>query len=485
MREGLRTSEWDALILTAANEQQAKLYREAIERRKSLDMLSDIRLTAVVPDPAGRRAGSAGGTVFALAEAVKLFQHVEHDNRTFAVEPTPEQQFASILKGRRVLIIHAGGDSRRLPAYAPFGKIFMPVPGKNDSIEPPTLFDRQLDVYLSFPAPEKHAGQFIFASGDVLLLCDSSRIELYGDGLTGLACHIAAEQAAEHGVFITATDGSVRQYLQKPAIRHQYELSAVDEYGRSLVDSGLMAFDHDFAARLLAVAGFSIACDGTVLFAYPDSANPVAGALHCGGWDFYREVACALGNEATWHHYLSQVRNAGSNLPDAALKALFESLHPFPFRVRVAHDGRFLHFGTTRRLIESGGSLLEHPHEQSKPIIANSLANGIVCGSNAWIEGCSIKAELTLGGSNLLVGAEITRPTTLKSGIAVDVLPARSEHDIDRTTDDSPPPPPRKFVRIYGVNDTFRGSLAEGGIMFLNRELNAWLRAMHAEERDL
>jgi hypothetical protein len=57
----------------------------------------------------------------------------------------------NILARTRTLIVHAGGDSRRLPAYGPCGKIFVPVPLPSDNALPVTLFDRQLPTYLALP----------------------------------------------------------------------------------------------------------------------------------------------------------------------------------------------------------------------------------------------------------------------------------------------------------------------------------------------
>ena len=53
-----------------------------------------------------------------------------------------------MLGGRTVAIIHSGGDSRRLPAYAAEGKIFVPMPSRErvdrnaPPIEVPTLLER-------------------------------------------------------------------------------------------------------------------------------------------------------------------------------------------------------------------------------------------------------------------------------------------------------------------------------------------------------
>src|SRR6185295_14756619 len=64
-------------------------------------------------DPAGKPLGSGGGTVNLLAEAWRS---------------APIGSFNEWLRQSRKLVLHAGGQSRRLPAYAPTGKLLMPLP---------------------------------------------------------------------------------------------------------------------------------------------------------------------------------------------------------------------------------------------------------------------------------------------------------------------------------------------------------------------
>jgi len=68
----------------------------------------------VVHDPPAGRVGSGGGTLHALSQL-------------------PDD--------RSTLLIHAGGESRRLPAWAPEGKLFAPVPVPSSTVQPPVLLD--------------------------------------------------------------------------------------------------------------------------------------------------------------------------------------------------------------------------------------------------------------------------------------------------------------------------------------------------------
>src|SRR5690242_7321179 len=91
---------WTAVVLTASSERQAERYRREIHRREEAGKIpADVRYL-VVPDPADRRIGNGGATLHAL--------------RALAVESWADQ---------RVLMIHAGGDSRQLPQYSLSGKL--------------------------------------------------------------------------------------------------------------------------------------------------------------------------------------------------------------------------------------------------------------------------------------------------------------------------------------------------------------------------
>lgn len=68
----------------------------------------------VTSDPFGKRLGSGSGTTWLLEECWR--------------EESGEQGFADWLSADKRILIHAGGQSRRLPAYAVAGKTSVPVP---------------------------------------------------------------------------------------------------------------------------------------------------------------------------------------------------------------------------------------------------------------------------------------------------------------------------------------------------------------------
>ena len=97
---------WDFVVLTASGESQARLYEAELEAARRRGAVPDRTRTLVVPDPGGRRVGSGGATLNALRAVSEAGGEGSH----------------------RILLVHSGGDSRRVPWASLTGKVFLPVP---------------------------------------------------------------------------------------------------------------------------------------------------------------------------------------------------------------------------------------------------------------------------------------------------------------------------------------------------------------------
>ena len=457
------TRRWDYLIVTASNEAQGRAYERQLSLRRDLGLLSDVREAVVVADPGGKRVGSGGSTLYCLLELLR--------RRLGSERVASSRRFwEQVLGALRILIVHAGGDARRLPAYGPCGKAFVPVPGENDGAVCLSLFDRQLPIYLALPAPERGRGQVVIASGDVLLRFDPAEVTFSGQGITGLACYAPPEQASRHGVFCPAGGDGVRLYLQKPSIERQRAEGAVNPYGQACLDIGVMQFDAGTAVQLLRLFGARVDKDGRFALA-----GKRGRAVMERGLDFYREVCCALGGQASLDHYATTALESGSKWTEAMLAELFESLSPIPFHMQLLKRCDFFDFGTSRAIISSGTRLLQEDrgvsHLQTYLDINNAITpGGAVRGTASWVEGCRIDSLLELGGSNVVVGVDVDEPLTLPSGMCLDVIEGR-----DRQS--------RRvwFVRYYGIDDTFKEPVDEGAV-FCGTDLRAWLTTVGADD---
>lgn len=461
-----RIGAWDYLIVTASNEAQAKAYESQLAVRRELGLLSEVREAVVVADPGGRRVGSGGSTLCCLMEVV---------HRQLAGRPGKGGPglWEEILRRLRILIIHAGGDSRRLPAYGPCGKVFIPVPGESDSAVCLSLFDRQLPVYLALPQPRSGEGQVVIASGDVLLRFDPSEVQFTRAGITGLACYAQPEQASRHGVFCRGRDDEVRVYLQKPSIAEQRRRGAINAYEQTCLDIGVMHFDAGTAARLMRSFGVQADSKGRLSLAGARGKAVVERGL-----DFYREICCAMGSQARLEGYLQSARDSGSKWPNPMLRGLFKALSDVPFNVQLLKRCDFLDFGSSRAILGSGTRLLQEDRGvsflQTYLDINNDVSDsGSVQGTAGWVEGCRIGSSLKLGGSNVVVGADIDEPVALRAGACLDVIRGRGR-DASRIW----------FVRCYGIDDTFKGVAGQGAV-FCGRDILTWLEEVGAGPDDV
>ncbi|NQT53704.1 hypothetical protein HQ576_16725, partial [bacterium] len=449
------------LIVTASNDAQAAAYEAQLRLRRELGLLAGVREVLVVPDPDGRRVGSGGSTLACLLTVL--------ENEGANAAPLGPEAWQTILERLRILIVHGGGDSTRLPAYGPCGKVFVPVPGESDSAVGSTLFDRQLPIYLALPPMGRGGGQVVITAGDVLVTFDPARVAFASDGVTGLGCLATPEEASRHGVYCADGAGTVRRFLQKPTPAEQARMGAVDRCGRSVLDVGVFSLDAAAAVKLLAMCGVCLNEGGSLRWS-----GPVGEAIVDSGMDFYGEVCCAMGSEVTPEQHVTAARAYGSTWDEGVLRGVYDSLSAMPFHVQVLPRCGFLHFGTTRQIIMSGIDILRQDRGVAELDTCVSLNNdvtdgGRLVGANAWVEGCRVCSTLTLEGENVVLGVNIDEPVSLPRGACLDVVRGR-----DRAGDDT------WFVRCYGVEDRFKDTVAQGAT-FCGQPIAKWLAAAGAK----
>ncbi len=198
---------FDEVIITAANEAQAKGYRAQTSDRKNF---------TVFPDPGDMRVGSLGATVNALRQT------------NFAASDR-----------RRVLVVHSGGDARRTPGYAAMGKAFVPLRDGR------AMLDHIVEAMERLRLPE--GGGVVVVSGDVLPVFEYEAMDFTHPGVTGVAYPDGADEARRHGVYVVDGGASggpgavrVKDFLQKPAVAD----------GTHLIDTGVMFIDGATAERM-------------------------------------------------------------------------------------------------------------------------------------------------------------------------------------------------------------------------------------------
>lgn len=425
------------LVVTASTDSSADQFRAQLQVRDRLGLLGDVDAWRVIPDPPGQRVGSGGSTIRVL--------------RTLADGHAVDEYLA----GRRLLIVHAGGLSRRMPAYAVCGKLFCPVPADPSSALPMTLFDLLLDRYLNLPC--RTGGQVIVCSGDVLLRFDPSQVDLSRPGLTGIAALETADEACDHGVFAdVSAEGRVRRFWQKPEPGDLERIGALDGQGRTPIDLGIMSFTPELARRFCDLASELVQMGAT--------------AGQHAVLDFYTELACALGSDNRLERYLSTAHTHGAgDYDDGALRRIWDAVHGEPFHCSMVDECEFLHFGTSEDFLHSS-ERLEYARTRSAtrqrgPIVISSggdlelpVDNGVL------VEGCDGTGQLRASGENLIIGPRINGNVHLRAGVCLDIVPGRDDEERDVF-----------FYRLYGIRDTFKGSVSEGTCTFLNEPVERWM----------
>lgn len=363
----------DWLVVTAASRAQARGYEAQLRGRWSR-ATRPCESWLVVPDPFDARAGSGVATAIALNAVAR------------ALDATPRQTRAGApFRGRRILVLHSGGDSRRLPAFAALGKLFVPLPATPER-GPLDLFDLILADLLSLPLDP--AGRVVVASGDVHLDLRRDPPDLNAPGVVGLASPGSPHRAARHGVYVADEGGRVTDFLQKPDPDLSRRRGAVRADGSSLIDCGVVSLDPSAAGRL------------AIALTPHRRGDPAM--------DLYEHVLPALVPGRSRAAYLASLRTPPILALRARCERAFDGLRGIPFSVRVQPDCVFMHVGTTREYLVELSS-------ESRPVrLPHSTPDGCFScdgSTQAWIasppvvvESCNLSRRWTLRGSNVVVG---------------------------------------------------------------------------------
>ena len=212
-------------------------------------------------DPAGSKLGSGGGVAHLLAEAWRS---------SGGNAPFEEWCDSPSLK----LTLMAGGQSRRLPAYAATGKILMPFPAlrwADGQRLDQTLLDVQMPGFGHIAARAPLQSRVMVASGDVLLRFPARLPAMPDADILGLGMWVDAHTASHFGVFFTpkSSPEELAFFLQKPKPDEITKLAADHLF---LVDTGLWLlsakavadFDKPDQALLPAFEALDIDGDGVL-----------------------------------------------------------------------------------------------------------------------------------------------------------------------------------------------------------------------------
>ena len=367
-------------------------------------------------DPVGHRLGSGGGTTWLLQQAF------EHEG---AGSPL---QFNEWLAGERRILLHAGGQSRRLPAYAPSGKILTPVPvfrwerGQRLSQD---LLSLQLPLYEQMMAKAPDHIHTMIVSGDVYIRATQPLQPIPDADVVCYGLWLDASVAKNHGVFVSErlTPTVLKQMLQKPSVEQLNELQHDHYY---LTDICIWMLS-DRAVELLMKRS--------------SAAEPRDPEATCSlkEYDLYGEFGLTLGT-----HPL---------IDDPELRQLSVAILPLP-------GGAFYHFGTSREMISSTlaiqnivndqREIMHHDRKPHPSIFVQNADTHIAFSAentNVWVENSCIGPHWQLTHDNIVTGVpQNDWHIRLEPGQCIDIVPI-GENDF--------------CVRCYHIDDRFAGGVQQ------------------------
>ncbi len=390
-------------------------------------------------DPPGQQLGSGGGTAYVLEQAWR---------------DSGEASFAEWLEKSGKLIIHGGGESRRLPPYAAPGKLFIPMPVFRWS-EGQRLDQTLLDLAeptlqaLAQAAPEN--ARTMVASGDVLVRLEGAVPPIPEADVVFFGLWVKPEEAQNFGVMFCDRHEPEKlvTFLQKPTPDTIREKSRENAF---LIDVGIWLLSERAVDCLMKKSGWETgkqAFTGTV----PDT------------YDLYGSWALNLGSDPVES--------------DSDIGRLTTAVVPLP-------SAGFYHFGTCNDMLQSLYELQNLVSDQTKLGAVATLAQPRQFVQNSvfkaplrreenhslWVENSHVPASWKIASQNILTGVpENDWVLELENGVCLDFLP------VGETT----------ALRVYGYADAFRGPIGDAATQWINQPIFRWLerRGITLEEAGL
>jgi galactokinase/mevalonate kinase-like predicted kinase len=372
-------------------------------------------------DPIDSRLGSGGGSVWLLDSCRR--------------EESPGLPFDRWLPQDKRILLHAAGQSRRLPAYAPWGKALLPIPvfrwARGQKLSQ-NLLSLQIPFYEKIMAKAPDSLHTLIASGDVYIRHEHPLPDIPVADVVCFGLWAEPAVATNHGVFVSARKSpeTLDYMLQKPSPE---ELGRIAGTHLFLMDIGVWLLSDRAVERLVKKSG---GADGNSLHPY----------------DRYGEFGLSLG--------------MNPRRDDPALRKLTVAILPLT-------GGEFYHFGTSRELISSMLAIQNLVNDQRlimhrkvKPHPAMFTQNAeihyrLTAGnSELWVENSYIDEGWTLHNRHVITGVPANDwKIKVPAGVCIDAVPAGGEAFV---------------ARPYGFRDAFKGDLSKDDTLFMGLPVGTW-----------
>ncbi|WP_430974049.1 bifunctional fucokinase/fucose-1-phosphate guanylyltransferase [Sunxiuqinia rutila] len=390
-------------------------------------------------DPSGTKVGSGGGT------AHLLHQSWLNDNT--------QQSLDQWLSQEQRIIIHAGGQSRRLPAYGPSGKILTPIPvfrWEQGQRLDQNLLELQLPLYEQILQKAPNSLNTLVASGDVLIRASENLTNIPEADIVCIGIWTSPEKATNHGVFFCKrhTSSDLEFMLQKPSPEAIQSHTSDHLF---LMDIGIWLLSSKALKILMQRSGWNTSLDQF-------------NNRQVSYYDLYGTFGPAMGLHP--------------NEKDDEINKLSVKIITLP-------NGEFYHYGTSKELIDSTEIIQNQVVDQRniwqrrvKPHPSMFVQNAITDielksdHHHLWIENSHLGHRWQLSHHHIITGIPNNNwNLKLAPENCLDMVPI---HDQE------------VCIRPYGFFDKFNGTLA-GGAQWLGTPLKNWLqlKGITLEEAEL
>ncbi|XP_070764999.1 fucose-1-phosphate guanylyltransferase [Enoplosus armatus] len=435
---------WDVVVVTAVDQSQREAYELQISEKVDRKELPLGLQYKVFSDPPGSKIGNGGSTLYALQQLSDIY--------------------GKTLGSMRVILIHAGGLSQRLPSASALGKIFTAMPLGDPLYQ---MLELKLAMYVDFPSHMK-PGVLVTCADDIELysVAEDESVRFDKPGFTALAHPSPLSVGTTHGVFVLdSCEKSNYSEMENISCLHFLHKPSIDE----MRDSGAVC-KRQSSCFSLSDAEF-VYTDSTYYVDF-DTAKSLLnllkelGHLDC-EVDAYGDFLQALGSKATidYTSNTANVTKEESSLVEIRQK-IFHLLKGTPLNVILLNNSKFYHIGSTTEylfhltadaalrnelgLLSSAFSL--HMNENSEGSSGSCIMYSVLdpscsVGAGSVVEYSRLGAGASVGRSSIISSCWVSAGLSVPDGVFMHSLCVSHKHQT-------------RFVTVaFGINDNLKRSV--------------------------
>lgn len=452
-------AQWDYIVLTASNEEQANAFQSQITYRQNKNVLPCKTKYLVLPDPDGKRVGSGGATLQVLRKLAE------------------QEDIAGDFHNKRILVIHSGGDSKRVPQYSVCGKLFSPVPRELPDGRASTLFDEFLIGMAGVPSRFREG--MLVLSGDVLLLFNPLQIDAQFHGAAAISMKSPVDVGKDHGVFLNNGKDYVKKFLHKQSVENLEKLGAANAHGNVDLDTGAVLFDVNLMNALLSLVQTDGKIDAEKYAKFVNEKSRIS---------LYGDFLYPLAEDSTLEQYYKEQPEGTfcEELTECRTR-IWEALHSFGMKLICLSPAEFIHFGTTRELLALlTDEIADYEYLDWKPMVFTNYKSEKKV--QAAVHNALIEETVQLADKCYVENSWLRGNTVLEKDCVISQLelkdvtvPSMVLHGVELKRENGEK---RYIVRGYGIKDNPKKTLEERG-SFLAGDLQSFINLNNLKTEDI